>query len=266
MKLFFRKYGTGPPLFILHGLYGSSDNWVTIARSISESFTVYLPDLRNHGQSPHSEEHDYDSMSQDLFELIQELKIKKIFLAGHSMGGKVAVNFAMKWPEKIYSLVIIDISPFRSSETENLFYHEHKNILESILSTDLSKIRSRADAEAHLAKTIESEKIRNLILKNLQRTDEGKFRWKLNAKALYENLKKIVDGLPRPTSYNEAVTGFPVTFIKSENSEYLPVIDFVAIQKVFPAAEMIIVKDAGHWVNAEKPDAITDILLKQLKD
>ena len=102
MKLFFRKYGNGPPLVILHGLYGSSDNWVTIAKHLSDSFTVYLPDQRNHGQSPHSKIHDYDSMSDDLYELVNDLKLKKIFLAGHSMGGKTAISFALKWPEMLF--------------------------------------------------------------------------------------------------------------------------------------------------------------------
>lgn len=264
MKLFLRKYGTGPPLFILHGLYGSSDNWVTIAKSLSGSFSVFLPDLRNHGQSPHSEKHDYDSMSQDLFELVQELKIKKIFLAGHSMGGKVAINFAMKWPELINYLTIIDISPFRSSDTESKFYKEHKNILETLLSFDLSKIGSRLEAEAALAKTIESEKTRDFILKNLHRTGEKTFVWKMNVKALYGNLEKIVDGLPLQVADNEIVTGFPVTFIKGENSEYLSAGDINAIKKLFPATEMITVKNAGHWINAERPDAIIEILLKQL--
>ena len=83
MKLFFRKYGNGPALVILHGLYGSSDNWVTIAKRLSDIFTVYLPDQRNHGQSPHSDIHDYDSMREDLFELVTDLSLKKFFLAGH---------------------------------------------------------------------------------------------------------------------------------------------------------------------------------------
>jgi esterase len=264
MELFFRKYGNGPPLFILHGLYGSSDNWVTIARALSERFSVYLPDQRNHGQSPHCDRHDYESMSQDLFELTRELKINKLFLAGHSMGGKVAVNFAMKWPEMINALIIIDISPFRTSDPERKFYLEHMHILESILSTDLSKIASRTEADATLGKKIESEKIRSFILKNLQRTTEGAFTWKMNVKSLYDNLNKIVDGLPIPTRETESVTGFPVTFIKGEDSEYLQTKDLVSILKLFPGAEIITVKNAGHWVHAERPDAIIEILLNQL--
>jgi esterase len=264
MKLFFRKYGNGPPLFILHGLYGSSDNWVTIARSLSENFTVYLPDQRNHGQSPHSDTHDYDSMCQDLLELTRELKINTFFLAGHSMGGKVAVNFALKWPEKIYSLIIIDISPFRSSDKESRFRNEHKHILESVLSMDLSNIRTRNEAETLISQKIESEKTRSFILKNLQRTGEQSFSWRMNVKSLFDNLEKIVDGLPRPTRETESVTGFPVTFIRGENSDYLPSAEAEAIQKLFPAAVIVTVKNAGHWVHAERPDAIIEIFLKQI--
>lgn len=265
MKLFFRKYGSGPPLFILHGLYGSSDNWVTIARSLSENFTVYLPDQRNHGQSPHSEDHNYDLMSRDLFELVGELRINKFFLAGHSMGGKTAVNFAMKWSEKINSLIIIDISPFRSEDPERKFYLEHKKILETILTVDLAKISSRDEAESVLSAKIESEKTRGFILKNLTRSGEKGFMWKMNVRSLYKNLETITDGIQRPTGETETVTGFPVTFIKGGDSDYLPENELKDINKLFPAAEIITVKNAGHWVNSERPDAIIEILLQQLK-
>jgi esterase len=265
MRLFFRKYGTGPSLFILHGLYGSSDNWVTIARKLSDNFTVYLPDLRNHGQSPHSYRHDYDSMSLDLLELTEKLGIRKLFLTGHSMGGKVAANFALRWPEKINSLIIIDISPFTYAGNKNNLYEEHRNILKSILSADLSGIRTRAEAEVFFEKRIKSEKTRGFILKNLQRTGEKTFIWKMNVKSLYNNLENIVGGLPRPTMETEAVTGFPVTVIKGEDSDYLPSGEFNAIQKLFPSAELITVRNAGHWVHSERPDEVIEIILKQLK-
>ena len=123
MKLFYRKYGNGPPLIILHGLYGSSDNWVTIAKSLGDLFTIYLPDQRNHGQSPHDNIHDYDSMRNDLFELAYDLKLNKFFLAGHSMGGKTAIAFALKWPEMINGLLIADISPFTNETTKYSAYN-----------------------------------------------------------------------------------------------------------------------------------------------
>ncbi len=104
-------------MIILHGLYGSSDNWVTIAKELADSFTVYLPDQRNHGQSPHSDIHDYESMSDDLFELVMDLNLGRFFLAGHSMGGKTAYPFALKWPEMLYGLIVADISPFTDEKT-----------------------------------------------------------------------------------------------------------------------------------------------------
>lgn len=251
-------------MFILHGLYGSSDNWVTVAKNLSEKYTVYLPDQRNHGQSPHSDDHNYELMSNDLNELTIELNIKKLFLVGHSMGGKVAVNFALKWPEKINSLVIIDVSPFRYPNSANKYFVEHKHILESIISIDLTQISTRAQAEAALVKKIDSEKTRSFMLKNLLRTGEKTFSWKMNVKSLNENLLKIIDGLPRPTIDTEPVTGFPVTFVKGEDSDYLSDDEFIAIKILFPSAEMITVNNAGHWVHAERPDVVTEILMNQL--
>jgi esterase len=264
MKLFCRKYGSGPPLIILHGLYGSSDNWVTVARELSSKFTVYLPDQRNHGQSPHDALHDYASLAQDLLELTMELGIRRFFLAGHSMGGKAAVNFALNWPEKIYSLVIIDISPFRREDQGRRLYLEHSSILESVLSVDLNSIKSRSEAEAILSGKIESEKTRGFILKNLYRTSDNKFGWRMNAESLYANLEGIVDGLPGSGTGTDTVTGFPVTFVKGGESEYLRIEDTESIRNIFPAAEFITVKNAGHWIHAERPDAIIEILLKQL--
>lgn len=256
MKLFCRKYGNGPPLVILHGLYGSSDNWVTIARSLGENFTVYLPDQRNHGQSPHSEIHDYDSMRDDLFELAGDLKLKKFFLAGHSMGGKTAISFVLKWPEMINGLLIADISPFTSETVKNAVYSQHFEILDTILSINLKKISSRGEAEKKLSERITSEKERGLILKNLQRTSDNAFTWKLNASSLLSNLDNIMAGIERQTDFNQQITGFPVIFLKSANSVYIPPDDFMDILQVFPAAEIIEVAGAGHWIQVDRPDEV----------
>jgi esterase len=256
MKLFFRKYGEGPPLIILHGLYGSSDNWVTIAKKLEERFTIYLPDQRNHGQSPHSDIHDYDSMRDDIYELTGDLKLKKFFLAGHSMGGKTAISFALKWPELLNGLLIADISPFVNESFTELSLEMHRIILNSMYRVDLSNISSRAEVETILGKTIDSEKIRGFILKNLQRGTGNNFSWKLNVNSLLTNLEKIMQGIDRPAGFSQQITGFPVIFLKGADSDYLPESDYKDIRKVFPAAEFVVAEKAGHWIHSDRPDEV----------
>jgi len=256
MKLFCRKYGEGPPLIILHGLYGSSDNWATIAKNLSDSFTVYLPDQRNHGQSPHSDIHDYDSMREDLYELAADLTLKKFFLAGHSMGGKTAISFALKYPEMLNGLLIADISPFLNEAQNKVAYSQHKSILEAMLSIDLTNIMRRDDAEGELGEKIRDEKIRGFVLKNLQRSTANNFTWKLNAASLLKNLDKIMDGIDRGALFTQSITGFPVIFLKGGDSDYILPSDFGDILKIFPAAEFVIAEKAGHWIHSDRPDEV----------
>jgi len=254
MKLFYRSYGDGPPLIILHGLYGSSDNWTSIAKMAAENYTVYLPDMRNHGQSPHSETMDYEAMRDDIYELADRLKIERFFLAGHSMGGKAAISFALKWPERLNGLLIADISPFENAVSGHKAYMQHKSILQAILSVDPGKIHSRAEAEAELKKMISSARIRGFILKNLQRNEDNNFTWKINASSLLNNLERIMEGIDR--SINHQISGFPVIFLKGSESDYLTPDDYPDILKVFPAAEIIEIENAGHWLHADQPEAV----------
>jgi pimeloyl-ACP methyl ester carboxylesterase len=266
MKLFHRKYGEGPPLIILHGLYGSSDNWATIGRLLSDTFTVYIPDQRNHGKSPHSEIHDYKSMSDDVFELAGELKLSKFFLAGHSMGGKTAISFALKWPEMLNGLLIADISPFVNENSNRIAYNQHVTILDAILSINPEEISTRADAEEQLSMKIPSVKTRGFILKNLERIAGNIFEWKINAVSLRRNLNKIMEGIDRTSAITNQVTGFPVTFLRGEESEYITDNDYPDILKVFPAAEIIKIPGAGHWIHADKPDEVIKHLKKLKED
>jgi esterase len=266
MKLFYRKYGSGPPLIILHGLFGSSDNWMTIAKSLGAFFTIYIPDQRNHGQSPHSDINDYNSMRDDLFELAGDLNLKKFFLAGHSMGGKTAIAFAIKWPEMINGLLIADISPFINESAIALAYNQHLTILEAMLSIDLALVSSRKDVESLLSEKISSEQTRGFVLKNLQRTIDNKFVWKINSHALRSNLENIIEGIVPREYLSQQITGFPVIFLKGEDSDYLPSADFKAIQNIIPAAEFISVPNAGHWIHTDRPDEVTRNIRRLLGD
>ncbi len=266
MKLFFRKYGSGPPLIILHGLYGSSDNWVSIAKSLSSSFSVILPDQRNHGLSPHSDIHTYDSMAGDIKELSDDLNLGMLFLAGHSMGGKCAVSFALKWPERLYGLLIADIYPFSDEGKEPDDYTSNLEILHIINSIDLSEITSRAKVESLLSERAGSERIKGLIMKNLQRNSDNSFSWKLNAPSLLKNFGSITEGLRPDRQIGYPVTGFPVIFLKGEKSGYLKEADFIKILEIFPQAEFIEIPNAGHWVHTDNPEAVKAALLRLLDE
>lgn len=266
MKLFYRKYGEGPPLIILHGLYGSSDNWASIAKRLSDTFTVYLPDQRNHGQSPHSDVHDYKSMRDDLFELASDLKLNKFYLSGHSMGGKTAIAFALKWPEMISGLLIADISPFNNETSARSAYNQHKTILDAILSIDLSGIKTRNEVDLMLQQMIPSANIRGFILKNIERISGNEFGWKINAVSLRRNLDKIIEGVDRESALANSVSGFPVTFLRGEDSDYITGADYTDIKKVFPAAEIITVVNAGHWIHSDNPDEVVKYLKKLKED
>ena len=264
MKLYFKKLGTGPSMVILHGLYGSSDNWMSIARSISNRFTVILPDQRNHGLSPESDIHDYNSLSDDLKELADDLNLGKFFLAGHSMGGKTAINFALRWPERLNGLLIADISPLKNEKLNTEAEKLHLSILGTVLSLNLAEITSRKDAESQLSIRLHDERIRGLIMKNLHRNPDGTFRWKINARSLLTNLDKIMEGIEPKRTGNLHITGFPVFFLKGEESDYLPEKDFSEISLIFPAAEFIRIPGAGHWLHSENPDAVKKSLLRFL--
>jgi pimeloyl-ACP methyl ester carboxylesterase len=265
MKLFFRQFGSGPPLIILHGLYGSSDNWVSIAKGVRDRFSIILPDQRNHGASPHSEIHDYTSMKNDLHELVTDLKIDRFFLAGHSMGGKTAVRYALAWPEKLAGLLVADISPFTEKSKLAGERNFHLRLLQCIMSVNFEVFSRRSQIEESIMNCTGSEKITGLILKNLKREHDNSFAWKLNAESLFSNLDRIMEPVkPEPGDQKE-ISGFPVLFLKGEMSEYLQEDDLKAIKSVFPAAELITIPGSGHWIHADNPEAVRNCLTRFLE-
>ena len=260
MKLFYRKYGEGPPLIILHGLFGSSDNWVHIAHAVENSFTVYLPDLRNHGHSPWSNLHSYPAMARDIIQLSDDLGLDRYFIAGHSMGGKVAIYAALSQPERVMGLLVGDISPFAYQE-ESEAVNQQMTIISAMMNTNPARYLNRNDLEEYLASLTGEKAARNILAKNIA-YEAGKLRWRLNVSAISTNLSKLREGLPRKSDSTPEIPSFPVIFIKGSGSDYISQEDIEDIPALFPGAKIKTAEGSGHWIHTERPD----IVIEALKD
>ncbi len=263
MKMFFRKFGDGPPLIITHGLYGASDNWVGIGRELAKSHEVFILDWRNHGNSPHTLEHNYQILKNDLLNFIDEQGLTKVSLLGHSMGGKANIFFAVDNPSRVDSLIVVDISPrsYMSLNQHTPHTVDHLNIIKAMMDVDFSKVDSRMDIDMMLSDTVKSQRVRQFLLKNVKRKDQHSFEWKLNLQSLHDNIPNILNGLDLDKVNNGmGVSGFPVLFIKGADSDYISDIDYPIIQKIFPVADIVSIPNAGHWVHAEQ----TELFLKNV--
>jgi pimeloyl-ACP methyl ester carboxylesterase len=251
MKLFFRESGQGQPLIILHGLFGSSDNWFTLAKTFAESFRVYLIDQRNHGQSPHSDQFNYKLLTEDFHEFILEHQLKDAIVIGHSMGGKTAMNFAVKYPERLQKLIIVDIAP-------KYYAVHHDSILHGLVNMPLSQLRSRNEAEVFLTEYVPDVAERQFLLKNLVRKSEGDFAWKMNVTAISHHIKEVGQPLQYEGKFDK-----PCLFIEGAKSNYFKAGDEAEIIKVFTQANFVKL-DTGHWVQAEKPAEFAQAVLSFL--
>ena len=259
MELFYRKFGKGPPLIIIHGLYGSSDNWVSIGKKLAENFEVFLIDQRNHGKSPHSQDHNYQLLKEDLREFMDNQSIEKAIIMGHSMGGKTAMFFAADYPGRVSHLIIIDISPLPYKTTNSSQLLAHSTIIQAMYNLDFYGITSRKEIDDILAKSILENRIRQFLLKNIKRSKDNEFSWGLNIKTIKNELANIMEGFDE----NQAeTTNFPVLFIKGEKSDYISGEDKNAISQFFPFARIETIPNAGHWLHAEQPK----LFLKKLKE
>jgi esterase len=252
MKLHFRKLGpdtsTQTPLFILHGVFGSSDNWQTVGKVLSENRPVYLIDQRNHGLSPHDDVFDYPSMARDMYDLVNTEGLSKINLLGHSMGGKVAMFFAGKFSELLDSMIVVDIAP-RS------YPPHHQQIFEGFHAVDPPTLSSRKEAVDRLSSVIKHPSIQQFLLKNLNRENDGSFSWKHNLGVIEENIENIGVALPNDQTFEGRTL-----FIGGTNSDYIVAEDHIDIIHHFPHASIEMIQGAGHWVHAEKPKELIQMV------
>ena len=244
--------GEGQPLIILHGLFGSLDNWQTHAKTLSEYFQVILVDARNHGHSPHTEEHNYDLIASDLNRLFDDLNIEQASLIGHSMGGKAVMRFAQLFPEKLIKLIVVDMGI-------KAYPMHHDVILEGLKSIDFEVVNSRSKADEQLQKFIQDFAIRQFLLKNMYWVEPGKrLEWRMNLKTLEQEMSNVLEALPEET------VDVDTLFLYGKKSNYVLEQDMPDIEKRFTFAHFHGIDEAGHWIHAEKPQEFLDAVLKFL--
>lgn len=233
--------GGGKPLLILHGYFGMSDNWKSIGNRFAENFEVHLIDQRNHGRSFHSDEFDYELLAEDLHYYIEQHHLQKVNLLGHSMGGKVAMQFAVTYPELVSKLIVADIGPKH-------YKPHHESILAALNSVNFTLATTRKKVEEALRIYIKEEGILQFLLKNVYWESKGKLAYRFNLSSLTENNAEIGEALP-------SFTGFEgqTLFLSGENSKYITNDDIPLISSHFSNFHVVTVKNAGHWLHAENP-------------
>ncbi len=240
MKLFYKKYGEGQPMIIVHGLFGMLDNWQTLGKKFAENFEVFLIDQRNHGHSPHSDIMNYQAMADDLHEFILDHNLSDVILLGHSMGGKTVMTYATEHPEFIDKLIVVDIAPKQ-------YPMHHQQILAGLNSIDLGKIKNRREADEQLKKYIDNVSIRQFLLKNLYWIEKGKLAWRFNLPVIERNMNDILAATP------QIRVETPTLFIRGEKSGYITEDDYQDIYNQFVNSEIETIYGVGHWVHAENP-------------
>ena len=253
MVLHSQILGSGKPFVILHGFLGMGDNWKTLGtRWADDGYEVHLLDQRNHGRSFHSDEFSYKTMAEDLKKYCDEHDLKEIILLGHSMGGKVAMQFAVTYPEKVSKLIVADIAP-------KAYPPHHQDILKALSALDFSTIKSRGEAEDILSEYIKEQGTRLFLLKNLYRKTNKELALRINLPVLSEKIEEVGVALPENTVFEG-----DTLFLGGEKSGYIEPMDELLIKKHFPKAEIGTISNAGHWLHAENPDEFYDNVMNFL--
>ena len=248
MELYHKIYGEGDPVIIIHGLFGMSDNWASFAKKLAESRMVITVDVRDHGKSPHTDDFNYALCAGDIAEFMQANWIYEADVIGHSMGGKIAMQMAYDHEDLVQKLIVVDIGPGGYSGG-------HENIIAALESVDLDQVSNRGEVEDQLSKRIADRGVVLFLMKNLKRKKEGGFQWKINLPLLSKKYPDIIGPIE--------VSGIehPTLFIKGEHSAYIDDAQRAIIDHTFAEAEIVEIKQAGHWVHADEPVALFKTIL-----
>ncbi len=241
VKLAYECFGDNKasPLIVLHGFFASSRNWRQIAKKLAEFYCVYVVDMRNHGNSPHNPEMDYPLMTEDLKLFMQQQQLMTANILGHSMGGKVAMWFALTYPESVQKLIVVDISPVT-------YQHSFDQIINALKQLPLDQISNRKQADEYLEPLIPELSYRQFLLQNLQ-LKQGKYSWRVDLDIFYRTANNII---AFPSVENIESYKGEVLFIMGGNSTYT---NIKAIKQSFPQAKISTIDQASHWLHVEKP-------------
>lgn len=248
VPLFHRRMGAGRPIVILHGLFGSGDNWGTVARQLAETFDVTVVDQRDHGRSPHTDRVTYPLMAEDVHDLIAALGLQDIVLVGHSMGAKTAMYLAQRWPGVVKHLVSVDMGP-REYPISN-----QAPIIEALLTSDLAHKTTRKEVEEHLARFVPEPGVQQFLLKSLYWETPEKLAWRFNVPVIARDIHDILAAAP------PEIIRTPTLFVRGGQSNYITREDIPAIKEQFPYARIETVEYAGHWVHAQAPDEVLELI------
>jgi len=249
--LYYKEFGAGKPLIILHGLFGSLENWRIISKELGCHFKVFAIDQRNHGRSPHSAEMNYMLMAEDINEFMIKNKINSATLLGHSMGGKTAMKFASLYPEKVDKLIVVDILPRKN------FDRQVKELFAGLRLLKLTKVMTYKEAETQMIPFIKDVRTRKYLLKNLGRNDKGFLDWQCNLGAILNNYKNICEKIPYFSFHK------PCLFIRGACSNYVIDEEWQKIKKeYFDHAELVTISGAGHFVHVDNPQDFLKIVVR----
>ena len=252
MRLHYQSLGSGNPVVLLHGLFGSLDNLRPVALGVSHSFRVFLLDQRNHGRSPHSVQFDYATMAGDVVEFLEEHQLPWAHVLGHSMGGKTAMRLALDHPQLVRSLIVADVSP-------RAYPRHHDPLLTALRSLDLASCHTREQLEGALQPAVPELAVRRFLLKNVARTPSG-FTWRIGLAEIAANYRRLSEAVTAETNWPG-----PALFMRGENSDYIRDSDLPALRRLFPAAELQTVPSAGHWVHVDNLPVFNALVLDFLK-
>ena len=249
VTLAYEAMGSGPPVVILHGLFGSGSNWRTVARALAGTHRVYLVDLRNHGASPWTDTMTYLSMADDVRGFVEREELRAPTVIGHSMGGKTAMALALLSPDLVGRLVVVDIAPVSYAD-------RFSSYLDVMRSIDLLAVASRAEVLSRLTSGIPEQGVADFLMLNLVARNE-RFDWRINLAGITSSVADLCDFPPQ--LYKRRFLGRAM-LITGARSDYLKPADHRPFRALFPKLESHVIDRAGHWVHVDQPDAFLSVL------